>query len=410
MQCLAALILLFYSYPLLCNGRRWNAKSVSSQSPSQTDRVLTPEEIAALLRAQGSLDDYSRKPDCFKKAAALIQAHCAELDMNESERVNGKFYCYADASALSRSAQFWSSYSGYLRETRAWCLAIARCPIQSDTAAAQLCFAFRRWNDIDVARDVYRNTTLEQAAFLQHISAREKVAEMSVKVLESRIDDLQEVVAHIRLAANDIDSCVDHMESRLNTKLDHTLNMFKDALSLLQKEQEHIALYILNQTSGALVDLYQGVCMPITYRFCFTVVYLDNRVLDQWASLGSGLNGLIQARILNQTQADASMSADALTNVLSNLAMATRMELEKVANASAGLLERNASLQAENDTLSWLILGLKFLKSVVYAPKDTFRDRKHHKLINSQASTQTLVFAATFRLESLEYLSVSIGL
>ncbi|KAF9074601.1 hypothetical protein BDP27DRAFT_1213906, partial [Rhodocollybia butyracea] len=106
-----------------------------------------------------SLEDYSRRSDCFRKAAGSIRTRCAELNMNEEERVvaaismtlcelaTAKHHApplecnifslhlreglgsYGDRSAesdvrgdcvnaLSRSAQFWSSYSGYLREVR----------------------------------------------------------------------------------------------------------------------------------------------------------------------------------------------------------------------------------------------------------------------------------------------------
>ncbi|KAI0732618.1 hypothetical protein C8Q72DRAFT_773951 [Fomitopsis betulina] len=137
-----------------------------------------------------SLQAYSRKPDCFRRAAARIQTRCAELDMDEQERIraaismticelytashspplecaafstrlhpahtaaNGESHTSC-VEALSRSAQYWSSYSGYLREV------------------SQLCYAFRRWNDIDTARDIYHNATLEKLAFLQHMNARE---------------------------------------------------------------------------------------------------------------------------------------------------------------------------------------------------------------------------------------------
>ncbi|KAF9456873.1 hypothetical protein BDZ94DRAFT_1176753 [Collybia nuda] len=98
------------------------------------------------------LKDYGQRPDCFRKAAGLIRTRCGELDMNEDERIKAAismtlcelatarhhsvpFECtpftvdFISTSsgphsqgecvdALSRSAQFWSSYSGYLREVR----------------------------------------------------------------------------------------------------------------------------------------------------------------------------------------------------------------------------------------------------------------------------------------------------
>ena len=53
-------------------------------------------------------------------------------------------------SSLARSAQFWSSYSGYLREVRTSAMPYYRAYIfeMNLLSAAQLCQAFRRWNDI----------------------------------------------------------------------------------------------------------------------------------------------------------------------------------------------------------------------------------------------------------------------
>ncbi|PCH44959.1 hypothetical protein WOLCODRAFT_105932 [Wolfiporia cocos MD-104 SS10] len=150
------------------------------------------DDVAMIARNAESLQLYSRQPDCFRRAAGLIRAQCGELDVNEDERVRAAISmtlcelatakhnqppmeCAAYAAdshsdemvsppqshricveALSRSAQYWSSYSGYLREV------------------SQLCYAFRRWNDIDTARDIYRNATLEKLTFLRILNEREK--------------------------------------------------------------------------------------------------------------------------------------------------------------------------------------------------------------------------------------------
>ncbi|KIM42130.1 hypothetical protein M413DRAFT_70806, partial [Hebeloma cylindrosporum] len=102
-----------------------------------------------------ALQAYSQKPDCFKKAASYIRAKCTDLDIDEAARVNAAIsmtLCELATArhyslplecapyntqggrssspissrvqgecvdALARSAQFWSSYSGYLREVRA---------------------------------------------------------------------------------------------------------------------------------------------------------------------------------------------------------------------------------------------------------------------------------------------------
>jgi len=100
-------------------------------------------------------------------------------------------------SALSRSAQFWSSYSGYLREMRACSPGICViCYLSTVIVLAQLCYAFRRWNEIglfryfrhgfvaealflcvstaDLAKNLYQNATLENINLIQLFSARER--------------------------------------------------------------------------------------------------------------------------------------------------------------------------------------------------------------------------------------------
>ncbi|KAF8804734.1 hypothetical protein BYT27DRAFT_7107523, partial [Phlegmacium glaucopus] len=152
-----------------------------------------------------ALQTYSRKPDCFRKVANTISRHCADLDMDEDARVNAaismtlceiataKHYSLPlecrpfslddmqgkksmshqtqgeCVDSLARSAQFWSSYSGYLREV------------------PQLCHAFRRWNDIDLARDIYHNATIEKIALIRFILDREKKKARYDEQLNQRI-------------------------------------------------------------------------------------------------------------------------------------------------------------------------------------------------------------------------------
>ncbi|KAI6104174.1 hypothetical protein F5141DRAFT_988224, partial [Pisolithus sp. B1] len=134
------------------------------------------------------LGSYHRKADCFQDAMSRVKTRCEESHMDEQERIQAaismtlcelataRHYAppmecaafskgqqspssgHAQAAcveALSRSAQFWSSYSGYLREL------------------PQLCFAFRRWLDVDIAKDVYRNITAEKLALLKFLNERE---------------------------------------------------------------------------------------------------------------------------------------------------------------------------------------------------------------------------------------------
>ncbi|KXN84115.1 hypothetical protein AN958_00440 [Leucoagaricus sp. SymC.cos] len=146
-------------------------------------------------------------------AAKRIRSQCGEADMDEEQRITTSismtlceiatgnhysiplecrdFYASGPVSsqhsapvkaakashcvdALSRSAQFWSSYSGYLREMRACSPDICVLCSVNVTVLAQLCYAFRRWNEIDLAKNLYQNATLEKIALINLLSARER--------------------------------------------------------------------------------------------------------------------------------------------------------------------------------------------------------------------------------------------
>lgn len=117
--------------------------------------------------------------------------------------------------ALSRSAQYWSSYSGYLREVCTY-RQIRELVILAHINIAQLCFAFQRWNDIglafaiedicllkmtllDTAKEIHHNTTVESIAVLRYLSEREKrmqeAREESDAILEVGFDSTESTMS-----------------------------------------------------------------------------------------------------------------------------------------------------------------------------------------------------------------------
>ncbi|KAI1798068.1 hypothetical protein LXA43DRAFT_876046 [Ganoderma leucocontextum] len=183
---------------------------------------LPPGEVAAILQGSTSLDSYAKKPDCFRRAASMLQTRCGDLETDENQRVRAAIsmtLCeiatgehaspplecesfrsdsndlYAThppsdrkcVSALSRSAQYWSSYSGYLREV------------------TQLCFAYQRWNDIDTAKEAHRNTTREAMNVLRYLADREKRMEQSYQDSTSMVASLQAVLEQIMASSATLD-------------------------------------------------------------------------------------------------------------------------------------------------------------------------------------------------------------
>ncbi|TFK41551.1 hypothetical protein BDQ12DRAFT_388968 [Crucibulum laeve] len=182
----------------------WSRAAPTAVAADVRDIAISANEVNALLLGHDALEKYSNRPDCFRRAAKSIRTRCAELEMDETERVNAaiamtlcevataKHHSFplecipfssenapknTDAQAqgtcvdaLARSAQFWSSYSGYLREV------------------PQLCFAFRRWNDIDSAKEIYRNATLEKIGLIKMMSDREKAALANIQEWRTQIN------------------------------------------------------------------------------------------------------------------------------------------------------------------------------------------------------------------------------
>ncbi|KAJ7057765.1 hypothetical protein C8F01DRAFT_322306 [Mycena amicta] len=201
-------------------------------------------ELAALIVNHEVLDSYSRRPDCFRRVAARIRSRCEELETREDERIRAaismtlcelatathhslpleckSFAVDAEMSnpqthgecvdALSRSAQFWSSYSGYLREV------------------PQLCFAFRRWNDIDTAREIYKNSTLETTRLIRWVLAREKLHEEASQRRDTQLVELEDVTERLGGMSNMMSDIVNAAAPRLQSELILVLDAFRTSL------------------------------------------------------------------------------------------------------------------------------------------------------------------------------------
>ncbi|KAI8986754.1 hypothetical protein BD414DRAFT_42050 [Trametes punicea] len=197
----------------------------------------TPEEVALILESSESLRKYSARPDCFRRVAATIRAACAELESHEDERVRAALSltlceiataehlsppmeCAAFqpafegqpphrdrglsgrcVEALSRSAQYWSSYSGYLREV------------------PQLCFAFRRWNDIDTAKELHLNSTRQSLTLLRYLADRENIFEQSLNRSGMLLEEMHALLGRLHSSSSDLNRVSDNLDDQLRSVL-----------------------------------------------------------------------------------------------------------------------------------------------------------------------------------------------
>ncbi|OSD08176.1 hypothetical protein PYCCODRAFT_392631 [Trametes coccinea BRFM310] len=247
----------------LVNALSWPRNLVPGKNTPQVTEPFAgdpppPEEIAAILQGSESLDRYSAKPDCFRRAAASIRANCAELESREDERVRAAlsltlceiataehysppmecipFQLGYDGGrsrpevlsgskcveALSRSAQHWSSYSGYLREV------------------PQLCFAFQRWNDIDTAKELHQNTTRQSLTLLNHLTDREKLVDELLNRSSVISENMQTILEQLWSSASAADMASDSLFGELRLVISEMKHAFEGSINGLKQElKEH---------------------------------------------------------------------------------------------------------------------------------------------------------------------------
>ncbi|KAJ3782685.1 hypothetical protein GGU10DRAFT_436481 [Lentinula aff. detonsa] len=207
--------------------------------------------------------------DCFRKAAGSIQTRCAELDMNEEERVvaaismtlcelatakhhappmecdvfsarlhepsyqsgfseqqneefeNSRGKC---VNALSRSAQFWSSYSGYLRE-------------------------------IHNAKEIFRNISLNQDVFLQMVVDREHVNKAHAERWSAYFDDAADIANEISLLTQRIQAEASGAIEELQKHGIDTLGIVSRSLSEFRSQVENDHSDQVKEINSALAGL-----------------------------------------------------------------------------------------------------------------------------------------------------------
>ncbi|CAO1615922.1 unnamed protein product [Sympodiomycopsis kandeliae] len=206
---------------------RDHSDSVTGSKYAAEELGLSNAEFEAIFANRQSLRLFQSKSDCFLEAASRVKAICQQGLENDdpnhkirfaialtkcelatarlkaplecegislksskggerlenskvgSESYDTHFSLTTCVEALSRSSQFWSTYSGYIRE------------------ASQLCLALNEAVEVNFAKDVYRNITMEKQAILKFIKTN---AEMGVRKSEAEarknqkhLEDLQRV-------------------------------------------------------------------------------------------------------------------------------------------------------------------------------------------------------------------------
>ncbi|KAJ3993880.1 hypothetical protein F5050DRAFT_616093 [Lentinula boryana] len=205
-----------------------------------------------------------RSSDCFRKAAGFIQTRCAELDMNEEERVvaaismtlcelaTAKHHAppmecdvfsarlhepsYQSGFSEQQNEEFENS-RGYLREI------------------PQLCFTFQRGNDIDNAKEIFRNISLNQDVFLQMVVDREHANKVHAERWSAYFDDAADIANEISLLAQRIQAEASGAVEELQKHGIDTLGIVSRSLSEFRSQVENDHSDQVKQINSALAGL-----------------------------------------------------------------------------------------------------------------------------------------------------------
>ncbi|KAJ7136127.1 hypothetical protein C8R44DRAFT_769753 [Mycena epipterygia] len=398
---MATRVLSIIRLSLCCAAFSWPRQISSINTAGKPIAAEFPEdELAGVLASHAALESYSRRPDCFRRVAGKIRLRCGELEMNEDERVEAaismtlcelatathhslplecaSFTVDSEAAptqiqgecvdALSRSAQFWSSYSGYLREV------------------PQLCFAFRRWNDIDTAKDIYKNSTIETMTLIRSLLARENADAAGKKRWDTHLSELEAVAMRLKTMFNMVDVVLSATTPRLENELSTLVNTLKDELAVVQMNSRVENARILEQISSEIQLILQRHAHSLNDLVPFLETSLANNLnaalspfrtqslqaldransaQDLWINLTLQFNNMQQkilelsegvsdsamtldastkqAQVVHDSQIAASLSASHLAEALTQLTTTTQDSIEKF-NASAQGLSSQSGL------------------------------------------------------------------
>jgi len=119
-------------------------------------------------------------------------------------------------------------------------------------ASAQLCYAFRRWNDIDTARDIYRNATLEKLTFLQRLNEREVAFRKAEEVSQLLLRDILDGVAVFRSTTTESQSALQDLLQRASADLDQRALALTDVIGVVLTTAERDQMEAISRVDSAL--------------------------------------------------------------------------------------------------------------------------------------------------------------
>ncbi|KAG8755922.1 hypothetical protein FRC14_003527 [Serendipita sp. 396] len=387
-----------------------------------SDITLSTQERNAIFRNLDYLDSHriNTDNDCFLDVSKDMDQRCEQMEANQLARVDAAIHLticelktaehvtipmecteYTASSrsvrpsgsracveALYRSPQFWSSYSGYLRDI------------------PQLCFAYRRWNEIDTAKTVYRNATIEKIAFLKIIQRRQLQLSEQETQLSLRLNDMEVIEDKLKLSVTSLGTRSDVLLSSLQAVIretDNHLIMLKkqlmqaineqalthgEQLSTLVRhaEEEHTnALHTLLQGADHSLGNVHSLIKDLTVE-AESISIITANARDEWPKLQTYMESFstavstvnealdtishdlnVQSEVFSQMKEEQKEVASSLAQLGTTVSHLANMAQEhaEIINATAIMTRRNF-LQVESDhVLSTFVRNILQLMSLL---------------------------------------------
>ncbi|EPQ30978.1 uncharacterized protein PFL1_01167 [Pseudozyma flocculosa PF-1] len=212
---------------------------VKSQCGDELDSNALDKSLAAIRLAACDLTS----------ALQPLPLECSGiLDAEANASQVGEQSLSSCVQALSRSPQAWSSYSGYLRDV------------------PQICFALRRWHEIDTARDLYRAAAQDGASLREVVRRHHDRQEEALESFQASLRSFDEVqrrenealislVASLDTAAGEALRRIAGEAGRLRADASVTL---EQALARLSRHGENIATGVFETASADITRLMQA--------------------------------------------------------------------------------------------------------------------------------------------------------
>ncbi|KAN0127225.1 hypothetical protein V8E53_014945 [Lactarius tabidus] len=325
--------------------------------PRILDSALSEDPFDSASRS------YAKKPDCFRRAAGRIRSRCADIEMDADERVKaaismtlcelrtaefhsiplecevlleegttgGRMPHGVCVEALSRSTQSWASYSGYLREI------------------PQLCFAYQRSNEKDLALEIYRNATIEKVAYIRRLMQHAEREDEMRTLWQSLLSDLQRSVDDLQASPGIAERIYTDIAEKVFGELQQVLRVHQETFDV-QLQQSIGHSLALSHHSQTLMDLSTEFERSLSSRLDSVYGLLDNQLSrvftasdEIWQRVSFIEGGLISAmNALTQLSLSTSHLSEALNSsvVEVQLMHATQADAVRATARLAGTLQR----------------------------------------------------------------------